>query len=732
MTLSIWRYAHLALAYLSAAFLLILSITGVILAFDAVQEKTPAYRVENFDSITLAEVIPTLRDKYFEVLTVEVNHNDFVTIQAMDGQGQTIEGYIDPTTGELLGEIKPKSAFIQWVTALHRSLFLKETGRAIVGVVSFLLFIITISGFVLILKRQNGLRNFFAKINKDFFSQYFHVVTGRWMLIPVMIIALTGTFIFMVRLDFMQQPPVENTYDNIVDETNFKDIADIAYFQETRLTNVEKIEFPFIPDDPEEPFIINLKDRIVSINQMNGEIMHESVLPYSAVFEKINIDLHTGRTNSIWAIILGLASLNILFFMYTGFVITYKRTRATIKNKWKVKDAEIVLLVGSENGSTLGFASQIHQQLLAEGKKSYLAEMNAYTVFPDAKHLVVFTSTYGVGDAPTNATKFIELVQKINQPSAMQFTVVGFGSKAYEKYCAFAEEVFSALAQQTWATPITQLYTVNDRMANEFVLWAQDWSNKAKFNISTTPAVYSSKMPKLTQFKVLEKTAVSNSNSTFKIILKPLKKSKFQSGDLLAIYPQNNHIERLYSIGKSEKNIQLLVKLYSDGLGSNYLYNFSTGSILNARILKNTSFHFPKSATKVVMIANGTGIAPFLGMIENNTKRIPIHLYAGFRFNNELIADYQSFAQRQISKEQLKTIQFAFSREKNKQYVMDLLEKDKEFFADLLKNNGFVMICGSLQMQKDVEKKLDEIVKFYNQQSIDYYQSKHQIFTDCY
>src|SRR5690606_35197781 len=112
MKLSIWRYAHLALAYLSAAFLLIISITGLILAIDAVQEKTPAYRVENFDSITLAEVIPTLRDKYFEVLTVEVNHNDFVTIQAMDEQGQTIEGYIDPTTGELLGEIKPKSAFI--------------------------------------------------------------------------------------------------------------------------------------------------------------------------------------------------------------------------------------------------------------------------------------------------------------------------------------------------------------------------------------------------------------------------------------------------------------------------------------------------------------------------------------------------------------------------------------------------------------------------------------------
>src|SRR5690606_9452540 len=181
-----------------------------------------------------------------------------------------------------------------------RSLFLKDTGRAIVGVVSFLLFIIAITGFVLILKRQYGLRNFFAKINKDFFSQYFHVVTGRWMLIPVMNIALTGTFIFMVRLDFMQKPPVEKTYDNIIDKITFKDIADIAYFQETPLADVEMIEFPFIPDHPEEPFIINLKDRVVSINQVIGEIMHESILAYSAVPDKINIDLPTGRTNSIW------------------------------------------------------------------------------------------------------------------------------------------------------------------------------------------------------------------------------------------------------------------------------------------------------------------------------------------------------------------------------------------------------------------------------------------------
>ena len=142
MTLSIWRYAHLALAILSSAFLLILSVTGVILAYDAIDEKMPSYRVENFENINLAQVLPALSEHYFEVIDVKVDHNDFVMIDAMDEDGNAFQAYIDPLTGKQLGEIKPKSSFIQWTTALHRSLFLKETGRAIVGVVSFLLFLI--------------------------------------------------------------------------------------------------------------------------------------------------------------------------------------------------------------------------------------------------------------------------------------------------------------------------------------------------------------------------------------------------------------------------------------------------------------------------------------------------------------------------------------------------------------------------------------------------------------
>lgn len=732
MTLSIWRYAHLALAIISSAFLLILSITGVILAYDAIEEKTPAYRVKNFNEITLAQSLPALRDAYFEVLEIKIDHNDFVTIDAMDEDGNPLQGYINPLTGEIIAEIKPKSDFIQWTTALHRSLFLKEPGRAIVGIVSFLLMLITISGFVLILKRQKGIRHFFAKVNKDFFSQYFHVVTGRWLLLPVFIIALTGTIIFMVRLDFFKSENIEIDYKNKTSDDITKELKEIEFFQNTKLSDVERIEFPFIPDDAAEPFIVHLKDRSVFINQINGDIISETQYPYAVVLEKINIDLHTGRTNIIWAVILGLASLNIVFFIYSGFVITFKRTRTKIKNKYKASEAEIIILVGSENGTTLFFANQVQKQLISDGKKAYLSEMNRYQAYPNAKHLLIFTSTYGLGDPPTNATHFKELVSKIPQNQKIQYSIVGFGSKSYADYCAYAEDVDQFLSQQEWAEQIINLQTVNDRATEDFVNWVQLWCEKSLYALATTPAVYNSKVPGLKKFTVIEKTSVTEDNSTFKVVLKAQSGLKFESGDLLAIYPANDNKERFYSVGKSNGAVQLIVKLFPDGLGSSYLHNLTKGDSIQARIMANPNFHVPQSTNKIAMIANGTGIAPFLGMIQENSTDKEINLYVGFRYNNSLTQGYQTFADEQIQKKHLQHIHFAYSREGNKQYVMDLIQRDAKYFTNLLKDGGIVMICGALKMQKDVEMLLDEICITYNGTPLQHYIDNKQLLTDCY
>ncbi|HAL53057.1 MAG TPA: FAD-binding oxidoreductase, partial [Sphingobacterium sp.] len=406
MLVSIWRYAHLALAIVSSVFLLLLSITGVILAVDAVNEKIPPYRVEHIETLNLAQSVTALRKVYPEIIAISVDHNQFVSIDAIDADGNTVKGYIDPNTGRLLGPQLNKSQFIQWVTALHRSLFLKVTGRVIIGVVSFLLFLITISGIVLIVKRQQGVRHFFAKINRDFFAQYFHVVSGRLFLIPILILALTGTYLFLVRIEILKKPNQTIEYPNKMKEDIELEVAKFSIFQNTKLVDLKTLEFPFMEGDPDEYFVLKLRDRELTINQLNGSLHKEVKYPFTALAEELSLDLHTGKTNIIWVIVLGLASLNIVFFIYTGFVITFKRTRTKIKNKYKPEEAEIVILFGTENGSTLFFANQIHKQLLADGQKSLLLGMNQYQCFPKAKHLLVFTSTYGLGTAPSNALQF--------------------------------------------------------------------------------------------------------------------------------------------------------------------------------------------------------------------------------------------------------------------------------------------------------------------------------------
>src|SRR5690606_38200408 len=119
-------------------------------------------------------------------------------------------------------------------------------------------------------------------------------------------------------------------------------------------------------------------------------------------------------------------------------------------NKFNAANATHIILTGTENGSTLAFANKIHQQLLALGYSSFLTEMNRFTSFPKATHFLVFSSTYGLGTAPANATHFDRLLTRFPQDQPVQYAVVGFGSKAYPDFCAYAKHVDALLEQQSW------------------------------------------------------------------------------------------------------------------------------------------------------------------------------------------------------------------------------------------------------------------------------------------
>lgn len=203
MTISIWRYSHLALAVSSFVFICLAPVTGIILAFQPISEQIRPYKVDCFNQITLAESLEAFKSQYPEVISLEVDSNDFVLASVLTEEGEALEGYFNPKTAEYLGKKIETSKFFQWTTNVPRSFFIKGTGRFLVGLCSFLLLLIAVSGSILILKRPRSFKKFFSRIVNDDFAQYWHVDLGRLSLIPILIITLTGVYLSLEKFDFL-------------------------------------------------------------------------------------------------------------------------------------------------------------------------------------------------------------------------------------------------------------------------------------------------------------------------------------------------------------------------------------------------------------------------------------------------------------------------------------------------------------------------------------------------
>ena len=94
------------------------------------------------------------------------------------------------------------------------------------------------------------------------------------------------------------------------------------------------MEFPF-SEDVEDFFSMKLNNKELLINQFTGKVESEIKYPTQNTLSKLSIMLHTGEGSILWSIVLALACINILYFVYSGFKMTFKRRKSRIKNKFK-------------------------------------------------------------------------------------------------------------------------------------------------------------------------------------------------------------------------------------------------------------------------------------------------------------------------------------------------------------------------------------------------------------
>ena len=729
MTISIWRYSHLALAITASVFILLASVTGVILAFQPISEQLQPYKVEDLKTISLDQTVNTFKQTYPEVLQIEVDANQFVSASVVTKDGKNLEGYFNPKTANYLGEKISPSKFFQFTTNLHRSLFLKSTGRFLVALGSFLLLLIAITGFILVVKRQSGIKHFFAKIVKENPSQYWHIVLGRWSLVPIIIITITGVYLSLLKFDVITDQSIKHNVDfEALEASSTEKSASI--FGAITLDQVKHLEFPF-SEFVEDYYTLKLKDKELLIHQYSGEILSEQNTSLTSYFSTLSLNLHTGKGSIIWSVILLIATINILYFMYSGFDMTLRRKKNTVipKNKYTKDQAKFIILVGSETGSTYRFASALFNSLINAKHSVFISDLNSYSTYKNAEHLIVFTATYGDGEAPINANKFLDTFKNTPQNQSLNFSVVGFGSLQYKAYCQFAEDVNNALNNSQNFTQFLPLKTINNQSLDTFKNWCIAFNLQSQLDLEL-PKVKQLQTPKnLQDFKVVSKSEI-NQDHTFVLTLQTQKTHKIQSGDLLSVFPKEDQIERLYSLGKFEDKLVLSVKKHQFGVCSNYFSQLKEGEVIKARINKNPSFYLPKNTKHAVFIANGTGIGPFLGMINQNPN-IKKHLFWGTR-TQASVNIYDAYLNEAKHKQLLTTCNIAYSKEGNKTYVQDVLAQKDSIIASVLEQKGVVMICGSVAMQTSVLDQLDTICQNNFSNNVSYFIDNGQIKMDCY
>ena len=481
MILSIWRFCHFSLAAVASLFLIIASLTGAILAFEPITNSLKNYSINNLNEISLKETLNVLDKKFKEVYEIQITNEDFVSAKVLTFSNQTEEVYLNPINGEILEKVKPKSKFFSFFTNLHRSLFFKKIGRVFVGIISFILSLITLTGLMLLIQRQGGILKIFKKIKENNFSEKYHVVFSRIFALPIFLIAISGAYLTFDRFMIGDLQTSISFEEEILSENKYLKFDLIA------LNKVKKVVYPFSRSESDY-YTIELSDRSVMVNQYNNRIHSQRFYPFSYFTKEWFYNLHTGKGNLLLSIILLVSSISILFFIFTGFKISTKSIlrKLNIKYLSSEKDSKYIILVGSEKGNTFEFAKFLSTQILSFGEKVIIKPLNSYKIYNQAETLIILTSTYGEGDPPSNANDFVSRFKKFNQPYKIKYSIIGFGSLKYPKFCAFATKIDRMIRPLDNFEKIVPLMKVNRRSVEEFNKWIKMWNSskltKIKFN----------------------------------------------------------------------------------------------------------------------------------------------------------------------------------------------------------------------------------------------------------
>jgi sulfite reductase (NADPH) flavoprotein alpha-component len=433
--------------------------------------------------------------------------------------------------------------------------------------------------------------------------------------------------------------------------------------------------------------------------------------------------LHTGQ--GLWwlGLLLGISVLGVPGLGLSGAVVWWsrRRTHVRIADNVSAKDADTVILVGSEGGSTWGFARSLHAALTVSGHRVHAAPMNSLLQsYPAARRMFLLTATYGDGAAPATASAFLKRFDAIAELPPFPVAVLGFGDRQFPQYCQFARDVEAALARKGWAS-LMPLETIDRQSGQEFARWGEALSDVMGEDLLLS---HVSERPRTHKLRLVERIDYGAEVQAPTCVLRfALPRSgmfarlagrgwpRFAAGDLLAVLPPDCTLPRYYSLASSTRDgfVEICVRKHPGGLCSGLLHSLQPGDSVEAFVKLNPAFRPARGRKPLILIGAGTGIGPLAGFARANRARRPAHLYFGAR---DPASDflYEHEIASWLNDKRLTSLATIFSRVKGGGYVQDRLRDDAVHLRALIANGAQVMVCGGRDMAAGVMQAMVDVM----------------------
>ncbi|MGB4859816.1 MAG: PepSY domain-containing protein [Dokdonella sp.] len=718
------RQLHSLVGLVAAVLVVVLAISGAILSLDPTLDRLDA-TVPAQGQISVATLAGRVAQHYPGAEQIQRTPSGTILVY-YDRGGQVGIDRVDPLTGQGIAPYAP-SAFSRWMKNLHRSFLLDTPGRVVAGILALIMLVLVISGVVLLVKRVGGWRHLAGPL-RGTLVQRWHAQVGRIVVFGLLLSALTGIYMSAATFEFISDGAQnEPDFPSTVATGPPAPVATLAALQAVDLNDFRELVYPY-PNDPSAVYSLSTAQGDGYVDQVNGALL--SYLPHGGVRRAYELiyELHTGE--GLWwlGLILGLCALSVPLMSVTGTLTWWQRRQSMprlVENSG-AQSADTIILVGSENNSTWGFAATLHEALTQAGLRVHTAAMNQVaSEYRQAQRLFILTATYGDGDAPSSAQRFLTRLPKLKANPNTGFAVLGFGDRQFPQFCKFAKDADAALFAQGWRRAM-ELETIDRQSAQAFTLWGHAVGRLIGRELSL---LHTPVRPRTRAFELIERVdygqqvqaptsilrfaAVAQEGFAGRLmrLLGGNGLPRFEVGDLVGIVPPESAIPRFYSLASKSGDgfLEICVRKLPEGMCSEFLHGLKLGERIDAFIQLHPDFRPASGKAAVILIGSGTGIGPLAGFIRNNTGKHPMYLYWGGR---DPASDflYEPELSTYLADGRLTGLHAAFSRVKDGAYVQDKVLGDAAQLRELIESGAQVLVCGSRGMAKGIAQALDEIL----------------------